>query len=116
MSKGMQGRIGGGIRIRGELRGEEDLVIQGKVEGTITFPRNHLTVDSQALITANVDVHEITVKGEVQGNTTASNRVEILADAKVAGDIRAPRLVMQDGARFRGRVDMQVDLPPGLID
>jgi cytoskeletal protein CcmA (bactofilin family) len=116
MTKIAQGRIGGGIKIRGELRGEEDLVIQGTVEGSITFPKNHLTVDQSAVIAANVAVQDITVRGEVQGNTSASNRVEILADAKVAGDIRSPRLVMQDGAKFRGNVDMHVELPAGLID
>jgi cytoskeletal protein CcmA (bactofilin family) len=116
MSNDARGRIGEGIKIRGELRGEEDLIVQGRIEGAITFPKNHLTIDRSAVITANVSVQDITVKGEIQGNTEASNRVEIQSDAKVAGDIRAPRLVMEDGARFRGRIDMQVDLPPGLLD
>jgi cytoskeletal protein CcmA (bactofilin family) len=114
MSNSNPGLIGKAIRIKGELHGEEDLVIEGKVEGTISLKKNHLILEKSAVITANVDVENITIKGQMNGNTSASNRVEISAEAKVVGDIKAPRVVMAEGARFRGSVDMEVKLPPGL--
>jgi len=114
MSAGNPGLIGKAIRIKGELHGEEDLVIEGKVEGTISLKKNHLILERSAVIAASVEVENITIKGQMNGNTSASNRVEITADAKVVGDIKAPRIVMAEGARFRGQVDMDVKLPSGL--
>jgi cytoskeletal protein CcmA (bactofilin family) len=108
------GLIGKAIRIKGELHGEEDLVIEGKVEGTIALKKNHLILERSAVITAHVEVQNVTIKGSMNGNTNASNKVEITADAKVIGDIKAPRVVMEEGAKFRGTVDMEVKLPPGV--
>jgi cytoskeletal protein CcmA (bactofilin family) len=106
--------LGKAIRIKGEVHGEEDLVIEGKVEGTIALKKNHLTLESTAVITAHVEVENVTIKGQMNGNTTASDKVEITSDAKVLGDIKAPRVVMAEGARFRGAVEMEVKLPPGI--
>lgn len=114
MSTGNPGLIGKAIRIKGELHGEEDLVIEGKVEGTISLKKNHLTLERSAVITAHVEVENITIKGQMNGNTSASNRVEITADAKVVGDIKAPRIVMAEGARFKGAVEMDVKLPSNI--
>ena len=108
------GLIGKAIRIKGELHGEEDLVIEGLVEGTIELKNNHLILEKSAVITAHVEVENITIKGQLNGNTSASNKVEITAGAKVVGDIKAPRIVMAEGAKFRGLVDMTVKLPPGV--
>jgi len=108
------GLIGKAIRIKGELYGEEDLAIEGKVEGTIALRKNHLTLERSAVIIANVEVENITIKGRMNGNTSASNKVEITADAKVVGDVKAPRVVMAEGASFRGSVEMEVKLPPGV--
>ena len=106
--------IGSAIRIKGEVVGEEDLIIEGKVEGTIALKNNHLTVEKTATMTGDVDVQNITVKGELHGNTTASDRVEVTSTAKVQGDIKTPRLVMADGAKFKGAVEMDVPLPADL--
>jgi cytoskeletal protein CcmA (bactofilin family) len=114
MSTGNPGLIGKAIRIKGELHGEEDLVIEGKVEGTISLKKNHLTLERSAVITAHVEVENITIKRQMNGNTSASNRVEITADAKVVGDIKAPRIVMAEGAKFRGAVEMDVKLPANI--
>ena len=108
------GLIGKAIRIKGELHGEEDLVIEGKVEGTIALKKNHLILERSAVITAHVEVQNVTIKGSMNGNTNASSKVEITADAKVIGDIKAPRVVMSEGAKFRGAVEMEVKLPPGV--
>jgi cytoskeletal protein CcmA (bactofilin family) len=107
--------LGKAIRIKGEVHGEEDLVIEGNVEGTITLKDNHLTLERSALVTAHVEVKNVTIKGEMYGNTLASDKVEITAEAKVKGDVKAPRVVMQEGAKFRGAVDMDVPLPEGLV-
>ena len=107
------GVIAPGLFLRGELRGEDDLIIEGRVEGEVTL-KKHLTVETTGVVVANVATQNITIKGEMNGNTSASNRVEITADAKVVGDIKAPRVVMAEGARFRGAVDMDVKLPSGL--
>jgi cytoskeletal protein CcmA (bactofilin family) len=106
--------IGRAIGIKGEVEGDEDLTIEGKVEGTISLKKNHLILERSAVIAANVEVQNVTIKGEVTGNTDASEKVEIMADAKVVGDVKAPRIVMAEGARFRGKVEMDVKLPPGV--
>jgi len=108
------GLIGKAIRIKGELHGEEDLIIEGRVEGTIALKKNHLILERSAVITAHVEVENITIKGTMNGNTVASSKVELTNDAKVVGDIKAPRVVLAEGAKFRGAVDMDVKLPPGV--
>lgn len=108
------GLIGKAIRIKGELHGEEDLIIEGRVDGTIALKKNHLILERSAVITANIDVQNITIKGEMNGNTLASEKCEITADARVIGDIKAPRIVMEEGAKFRGAVEMDIKLPPGI--
>jgi cytoskeletal protein CcmA (bactofilin family) len=115
MSTGNPGLIGKAIRIKGELHGEEDLIIEGKVEGTIALKKNHLILERSAEIQANVEVENVTIRGQMHGNTEASNKVEITSEAKVLGDIKAPRIVMAEGARFRGSVEMEVKLPPGIL-
>jgi cytoskeletal protein CcmA (bactofilin family) len=96
------------------VHGEEDLVIEGRVDGTIALKSNHLTLECSAVITAHVEVQNITVKGQMTGNTIATDKVEITSAAKVVGDIKSPRVVMADGAKFRGAVEMDVKLPPGV--
>ena len=107
------GIIGKGILIKGELHGEEDLVIEGRVEGNITL-KKHLVVENTGIVLADVQTENITVKGEMNGNMIASDKVEISATAKVIGDIKAPRVVIEDGARYQGNIEMEVELPPGI--
>jgi len=105
--------IGKNITIRGNLTGAEDLVVEGRIEGTVTLS-NHLTVQSSGTVEADLDVEDLTVNGAVHGEIRASRSVSINADAKVVGNIRAPRIIIEDGARFQGRVEMDVQLPAGL--
>ncbi len=107
------GVIGKGIVIKGELHGEEDLVIEGRVEGSIAL-KKHLIVETTGMVMADVQTENITIKGEMNGNMVASDKVEITAEAKVIGDIKAPRVVIDDGARYRGNVEMAVELPEGI--
>jgi cytoskeletal protein CcmA (bactofilin family) len=105
--------IGKNITIRGNLSGGEDLVVEGRVEGTVNLS-NHLTVESSGTVEADLDVEDLTVNGTVQGEIRASRSVSINANAKVVGNIRASRVIIEDGARFKGRVEMDVQLPPGV--
>ena len=100
------GIIGKGIVIKGNLTGAGDLIIEGKVEGQIAL-KNHLTIES----TGNVQADELTINGEASGNIDASSKVAISSSAKVAGDIKAPRVVIEDGAVFNGSIEMEVKLP-----
>jgi cytoskeletal protein CcmA (bactofilin family) len=106
--------IGKAIQIKGEVQGEEDLVIEGKVEGSILLRKNHLILEHSAVITADVEVENITIKGRIDGNTSASNKVEITSAARIVGDIKAPRVVIAEGAKLRGSVQMDVPLPKGI--
>jgi len=105
--------IGSGITIRGNLSGSEPLVIEGKVEGTIAL-RNHLTIENGGAVVADTEVENLTVNGEIQGNIAASEAVSVSATAKVIGNIKAPRVIIEDGARFKGSIDMDFDLPEGI--
>jgi cytoskeletal protein CcmA (bactofilin family) len=105
--------IGQGITINGRLTGDEDLIIEGRVEGTISL-NNHLIVEQTGTVVADVETVELTVRGKVNGNITASELVSIMADAVVVGDVRAPRVIIEDGARFKGNIEMEVPLPEGV--
>jgi cytoskeletal protein CcmA (bactofilin family) len=106
--------IGKAIEIKGEVYGDEDLIIEGRIEGTISLKKNHLILERSAVISADVEVDSITIKGRIDGNTNASNKVEITAEARVIGDIKSPRVVMAEGAKLRGAVQMEVPLPKGV--
>jgi len=105
--------IGQHITIRGNLTGNEDLVVEGRVEGTIALG-NHLTIEKTGVVEADVEVQDLTVMGELKGDMTAHSSVSINTDAKVTGNIRAPRIIIEDGARFRGNIDMDFELPEDL--
>ena len=105
--------IGKQIVIRGNLSGSEDLVVQGRVEGAITLG-NHLTVDRTGVVDANLDVDDLTVNGSVSGDIQSARGVEISAEATVVGNVKSPRIVIADGARFKGHIEMDVPLPDGI--
>ena len=99
------GVIGRGLFIKGELHGEEDLIIEGRVEGEISLEK-HLVIESTGIILADIQTENITIKGEMRGNMAATDKVEIHASARVVGDIVAPRVVIEDGAKFKGHIEM----------
>jgi len=106
--------ISKGIRIKGVVRGKEDLVIEGEVDGSISLPEHHLTLERPSRTTAEVKARNATIRGRHRGNAEAVDKIEIASEAVMIGDLRAPRLVIREGAKFRGTVDMEVPLPPGL--
>ncbi len=101
--------IGPKIRFKGELVGEEDLLIQGKVEGTIDLKGHNLTVGPQGVLQANVSAKTITVEGRVEGDLHGEERIAIRSSSQVQGNIKAERVVLEDGAKFRGSIDMEMD-------
>jgi cytoskeletal protein CcmA (bactofilin family) len=99
--------IGKSVIIKGELTGSEDLTIEGHVEGTIQLRDHVLTIGPNGRIKAQVFAKSLVVLGEVIGNVTASEKVDIRDDGSVDGDIISPRVAIAEGAHFRGSVDMQ---------
>jgi len=99
--------IGKSVVIKGELSGSEDLTIEGNVEGRIELKENILTIGPNGKIRAEVFAKSVIVLGEVTGNVTASEKVDIRDNGSVDGDITSPRVAIAEGAHFRGSVDMQ---------
>jgi len=99
--------IGKSVVIKGELSGSEDLTIEGQVEGRIDLKDHLLTIGPNGKIKAEVFAKSVIVLGEVMGNVTASEKVDIRDNGSVDGDIASPRVAIAEGAHFRGSVDMQ---------
>jgi cytoskeletal protein CcmA (bactofilin family) len=99
--------IGKSVIIKGELNGSEDLAIEGQVEGKIELRQNVLTIGPNGKIKAQVFAKSVVILGEVTGNVTATEKVEIRDNGSVDGDITAPRVAIAEGAHFRGSIDMQ---------
>lgn len=104
--------IGKSVVIKGELNGSEDLTIEGHVEGTIQLKDHVLTIGPNGKIKAQVFAKSVIVLGEVTGNVTATDKVDIRDNGSVDGDIISPRVAIAEGAHFRGSVDMQRKAAP----
>ena len=99
--------IGKSIVVKGELRGSEDLTIEGQVEGKIALKQHVLTIGTHGRIRAQVFAKSVVVLGEIIGNIEATEKVAIRNEGAVEGDIKAPRVAIAEGAKFRGGIDMQ---------
>jgi cytoskeletal protein CcmA (bactofilin family) len=104
-------RIGKSVIICGEVKGSEDLIVDGRVEGTVNLSESRLTIGASADVAADLSAKDVLILGHVQGNVVASGRVELRSGCVMEGDIRALRLAVEDNAVFRGKVD----LSPGAI-
>jgi cytoskeletal protein CcmA (bactofilin family) len=98
--------FGKSIIFKGDLTGDEDLEIEGRVEGQVKLPNHQLTIGAHGRVTAQVEAKLVVVTGHVSGNVTASERVEVQASGIVDGDISAPRLLIQEGAVVNGSIQM----------
>ncbi len=98
--------IGASIEIDGNLRGEEDLIIEGKVNGTVELKNNSVTIGTQGKVTADIHAHTIFVEGRMEGSLVAAERIVIRKSADIKGAITSPRVSLEDGARFNGSIDM----------
>lgn len=106
VTSGQPAVIGPSIRIDGDLQGEEDLIIEGEVHGTVNLRGNALTIGSKGQVKADVYAHSIRVEGHMEGDLFAAERAVITKTANVRGNITAPRVNLEDGARFRGAIEM----------
>ena len=98
--------IGSSIRIKGDLTGEEGLVIQGQVEGTINLKQNKLIIGQEGKVTATIHAHTVTIEGTLKGDVFGDERVVIKKTGNVQGNISAPQVSMEEGAKFKGSMDM----------
>ena len=98
--------IGPSIRIRGDLAGDEDLVVQGQVEGTISLEQNLVTIGKDGKVNATVNARVIIVEGQVDGDLNGEEQVTLKKSSGVRGNIVSPRVSLEDGARFKGSIDM----------
>lgn len=99
--------IGKSVIIKGDLTGSEDLTIEGQVEGKIELRQNILTIGANGKIKAQIFAKIVIVQGDVQGNITTTERIDIRDNGSVDGDLSSPRIAIADGAHFRGSIDMQ---------
>ncbi len=102
-----QATIGKSLVIKGEVTGSESLYIDGRVEGSINLSGNRVTVGRNGVVSANINAREIVVLGKVRGNLTASDRVDIRSDGSLTGDVVAARISIEDGAFFKGGIDIR---------
>jgi cytoskeletal protein CcmA (bactofilin family) len=107
LATGEQATIGKSLVIKGEVSGSESLYIDGKVEGAINLPGNRVTVGRNGQVAANVVAREIVVLGKIRGNCQASDRVDIRAEGSLTGDVVAARISIEDGAFFKGGIDIR---------
>ncbi|HMG88203.1 MAG TPA: polymer-forming cytoskeletal protein [Terracidiphilus sp.] len=106
-SVGEQASISKGLSIKGEITGTESLFIDGKVEGSISIPGNRVTVGKNGNVTASINAREIVVLGKLKGNVNATDRVDIRAEGALTGDVAAARISIEDGAFFKGGIDIR---------
>ena len=102
-----QAVISKGLFVKGEISGTESLYIDGKVEGSISLSGNRVTVGRNGQVTANITAREVVVLGKVRGNVSASDRVDIRAEGALSGDVAAARISIEDGAFFKGGIDIR---------
>src|SRR5215471_2105076 len=102
-----QATLGKSLVIKGEVTGSESLYIDGRVEGSINLPGNRVTVGRNGVVSANINAREIVILGKVRGNMTASDRVDIRSDGSLTGDVVAARISIEDGAFFKGGIDIR---------
>jgi cytoskeletal protein CcmA (bactofilin family) len=102
-----QATIGKSLVIKGEVTGSESLYIDGRVEGSINLAGNRVTIGRNGIVNANINAREIVVTGKVKGNLVASDRVDIRNEGSLTGDVVAQRISIEDGAFFKGGIDIR---------
>ena len=102
-----QASIGKAVKINGQIYSKEDLYVDGDVEGTIELQEHRLTIGPNGKVHSSVKAREVVILGNVQGNVDASDKLEIRKDARLVGDIKTARIIIEDGAMFKGSLDTQ---------
>jgi len=101
--------IGTSIVVKGDISGSENLLIQGRVEGNVDLEEHTIVVGESGDVEANLNGNHVEVEGQVEGDITGRDRITIRATGRVKGDIKAPKVVLEEGSQFRGSVEMDVD-------
>lgn len=99
-------RLGAALHLKGEITGSEDLVIEGTFEGLVQLCEGKLTIETTAKVTADIVAAEVVVSGDVKGNVSAKSRIEIKKDVSMTGDLRTPQILIEDGAHFKGSIEI----------
>jgi cytoskeletal protein CcmA (bactofilin family) len=102
-----QATVGKGLYIKGEISGSESLFIDGKIEGSINLPGNRVTIGRNGQVAASITAREIVILGKVRGNLNATDRVDIRAEGALTGDVTAARISIEDGAFFKGGIELR---------
>src|SRR3984957_2517026 len=113
---GSTARLGPSLHVKGEISGNEDLHVDGSVEGLIQLEERKLTVGASAKLTADVVAREVVVYGSVKGNLRARDRIEIKKDGSVIGDLTTARIMIEDGAYFKGSIEIDRTGTDGAAD
>ena len=108
--------LGPELKIRGQINGDEDLKIDGRIEGPISLGNHRLTLGPGARIVGDINSREIVVFGDVKGNLIAQDRVDVRKDASVTGDLTASRIAIEDGAHFKGAIEINWTSPTSNTD
>jgi cytoskeletal protein CcmA (bactofilin family) len=108
--------IGKSVVVRGELSGSEDLYVDGEVEGSISLRGQSLTIGPNGRVRANLEARNVIVHGSVDGNVIASDRVDLRKSASLTGDISTARVAIEDGAYFKGTIDIQKSEPAARVE
>jgi len=114
--QGSTARLGASLHVKGEISGNEDLHVDGSVEGLIQLEDRKLTVGASAKLTADVVAREVVVYGSVKGNLRARDRIEIKKDGSVVGDLTTARIMIEDGAYFKGSIEIDRHAESGEKD
>ena len=105
-NRGGAATIGKAVKIVGQIYSKEDLFVDGDLEGTVEALEHKLTIGPNGTVHAGVKAREVVVLGSIQGNVEATDKIEIRKDAKLVGDIRTARIIIEDGAYFKGSIDI----------
>jgi cytoskeletal protein CcmA (bactofilin family) len=110
-SRGGSAALGKNVTVKGQIFAREDLTIDGEVEGTVECQEHRLTIGPNARVQAGLKAREIVIQGSIQGNVDASDKIDIKKEAKLVGDIKTSRIVIEDGAYFKGSIDISKATP-----
>jgi cytoskeletal protein CcmA (bactofilin family) len=103
--------LGKNVTVKGQIFAREDLTIDGEVEGTVECHEHRLTIGPNARVQAGLKAREIVIHGSIQGNVEAADKIDIKKEAKLVGDIKTSRIVIEDGAYFKGSIDISKATP-----
>jgi cytoskeletal protein CcmA (bactofilin family) len=101
--------IGQSILVKGDVSGDEDLIVEGRIEGTVSLLKSRLTVGANGNVRATVNVKTLNIEGNIEGDVTAGENVVLTSSGKMQGNIKAPRITLQDGCKFKGTIDMEME-------